>query len=163
MTAHDTPARIRIAFIVAALGGLLQSGCSDHMSLESKLDGDLKTSMQLDGDLMTTMKLEGPINMQVQMQGPTIRYEGTYISDELFDHVKLNKATGEWLIAVLGQPNAMSELTDGTEIWRWTYRPVEQQTSLVQVFSSREEEPKLATRSVFVTLKDGVVVEKWKG
>lgn len=153
MTSGHTPSRIQVAFTFVALSGLLQFGCSDHMSLDSKLDGNL----------MTTMKLDGPIQMQVQMQGPTVRYEGTYISDELLDYVKVGTATAEWLVAVLGEPDAKTPLSDGAAIWRWTYRPVEQQTSLVQVFSSSEEEPKLATRSVFVTLRDGVVVEKWKG
>ncbi len=129
------------------------TGCSDHMSLETRMHGELETAL----------RLEGPIQMQVQMQGPTIRYEGTYISDELLGHVEIGKATDEWLLAVFGKPDAQAALKDGSEIWRWTYRPVEQTASIVEMFSSSEEEPKLATRSVFVMLRGGVVVEKWKG
>lgn len=129
-------------------------GCSDHMAL----DGSLK------GDLATTIKLDGPIvlQMQMQMQGPTVKYEGTYISDDLFAYVKVGEATDEWLTAVLGEPDAKSILQDATEIWRWTYRPVEQQSSMVEVFSESEKEPKLATRSVFVRIRARLVIEKWK-
>jgi hypothetical protein len=146
------------AFYFAARAWILitiatMPGCADHMSLETKMDGELATSLRLDG----------PIQMHVQMQGPTLRYEGTYISDELLEHVEIGKATDEWIVAVFGEPDAQSTLKDGSEIWRWTYRPVEQQASMVEMFSSSEKEPKLATRSVFVMLRHGVVVQKWKG
>lgn len=113
------------------------------------------------GDLATTIKLEGP--MQIQLQGPTIKYEGTYISDELLEQIEVSKATDDWILAVLGEPDARSNLRDGTEIWRWTYRPIEQQASIVELWSKSDEEPKLASRSVFVQLRSGVVVRKWKG
>ncbi|MBL8745185.1 MAG: hypothetical protein JNK58_02390 [Phycisphaerae bacterium] len=104
-----------------------------------------------------------PIQLQVQVQGPTVRYEGTYISDELLERVVIGKATDEWVVAVFGEPDAQSKLRDGSQIWRWTYRPVEQKVSLVEVFGGSEKEPKFSTRSVFIMLRDGVVVEKWKG
>lgn len=138
-----------MAIVMAALLG----GCSDHLSLDTNMHGELETAL----------RLEGPIQMQVQMQGPTVRYEGTYISDELLEHVTVGEATDEWILAVFGEPDARSKLRNGSEIWRWTYRPVEQQTSMVEVFSSTEKEPKLATRSVFIMLRDAIVVEKWKG
>lgn len=151
MTAHR-------AFCFAARGSILITiatmlGCADHLSLETKMDGELATSLRLDG----------PIEMQVQMQGPTIRYDGTYISDELLEHVEIGKATDEWILAVFGEPDARSQLKDGSEIWRWTYRPVEQQASVVEVFSGSEKEPKLATRSVFIEFRENIVVKKWKG
>ncbi|MFN0010631.1 MAG: hypothetical protein ACKVS8_03200 [Phycisphaerales bacterium] len=137
----------------ALVAALALSGCSDTMRVET----DMK------GQLATTLKLDGPIQIQMQMQGPTIKYEGTYISDELLERVQIGKATDEWMIAVLGKPDAEATLKDGSQIWRWTYRPVEQQASVVEVFSKSEKEPKLATRSVFVTLRGGIVTEKWKG
>jgi hypothetical protein len=141
--------------LAACLAGL--AACSDHMALDTRLDGTLK------GEVATTIKLEGPIELKMQMQGPTVRYEGTYISDELFEYIKVGEATDEWVTAVFGAADAKTELQDGTEIWRWTYRPVEQQSSMVEVFSESEKEPKLATRSVFVRLRARLVIEKWKG
>lgn len=115
------------------------------------------------GDLSGAIRLEGPIQIQAQIQGPTIKYEGTYISDELLDEVLLSKTTGDWILAVLGEPDVKSPLRDGTEIWRWTYRPVEQQVSIVEIWGSTDKDPKLATRTVFIQLKDDQVIRKWKG
>lgn len=126
-------------------------GCSERMQLDSNLNGKLATSFQI----------EGPIQMQVQ--GPTIRYEGTYISDELLDIVKIGTTTDDWILAVMGEPDARTTLRNGTDIWRWTYKPIEQQGSMVEVFTRTEKEPKLAARSVFVQLREGIAIEKWKG
>lgn len=136
--------------LLLALGGL--TGCASET---------LKMESSMKGDLATTIKLEGP--MQIQMQGPTIKYEGTYISDELLEQVDVSKTTDDWVLAVLGEPDARGNLRDGTEIWRWTYRPVEQQSSIVELWSKSDKDPKLASRSVFVQLRSGVVVRKWKG
>lgn len=136
-------------------------GCSTEkpMTLNSNLNGDLK----MNGDLKAGMKLEGPIQIQMQMQGPTIRYEGTYISDELLEVVKTGKTTSDWVAAVFGEPTARSELRDGSEIWRWTYKPVAQEAAVIEIFSDEKKEPKLATRTVFLQFRDGIVIEKWKG
>ncbi|MBX3357414.1 MAG: hypothetical protein KF745_03205 [Phycisphaeraceae bacterium] len=123
------------------------------------MDGDLKTAVK--ADLNGTVRLEGPI--QIQMQGPVIRYEGIYISDELLDRVRIGETTDEWLLAVFGEPTSRTEMKDGSQIWRWTYGPTEQQASIVEVFGSTEKEPKLAVRSVFAHLRGGIVIEKWKG
>lgn len=152
MTMNRTSLPAVVSSFSIAMAALL-AGCSDHMKLETDMRGDLAT----------TLKLDGPIQMSLQMQGPTIRYEGTYISDELLGHVEVGKTTGEWVLAVFGKPDAQTALKDGTEIWRWVYHPVEQQVSMVEMFSSSEKEPKLAAHSVFVMLRAGVVVEKWKG
>lgn len=125
--------------------------CSDHMQMDSNLNGTMATSL----------KLEGPIEMR--LQGPTVRYEGTYVSDELFALVKAGETTDDWLIAVFGEPDARAELRDGTSIWRWTYRPTEQTASVIEVFGGEEKEPKLSTRSVFCQIRARLVVGKWKG
>ena len=152
--------RLKMKFGFSAIAGLsvLAAGCSDKpITMNGNLSG------KLDGAVATTVKLEGPMQIQMQMQGPTIRYEGTNISDELPAEVKEGKTTDDWVPAVMGEPNARAELRDGTQIWRWTYRPVEQQGSVVEFFSKSEKEPKPATRTVFVQMRDGVVVRKWRG
>lgn len=152
-----------ISMTSAMLVGLCATfgGCADRMALDGNLNGNVATS--LDGQLATTVKVEGPLQLQVQIQGPTIKYEGTNISDELFGIIKVGVTADDWLLAVFGEPDARSTLRDGSEIWRWTYRPVEQQGSMVQVFNKTEKEPQLATRNVFVQLRNRLVIEKWKG
>lgn len=134
------------------------AGCSDKpITMNGNMTG------RLEGQVDTALKLEGPVQIQMQVQGPTIRYEGTYISDELIDEVETGKTTDDWILAVFGEPTAKAELRDGTTIWRWTYKPTAQEASVVEIFSSNEEEPKLATRTVFIQFRDAVAIRKWKG
>jgi hypothetical protein len=162
----QTPAWRRCAVITPAL---LLAACSDKpMTLNSNLNGALET--KVNGEVRTSLDLSGPIQVQMQMQGPTVKYEGTYISDALLEIVEPGRTTNDWVLAVLGEPNARAELKDGSEIWRWTYKPVEQQVSVIEVFSlfgggddKEKKEPQLATRTVFLQFLDGVVTRKWKG
>lgn len=132
---------------------MLVPGCTggDPMRVESKLDGTITT----------VLRLEGPL--QMQLQGPVVRYEGVSISEELFDRVAPGETTDDWLLAVLGEPTGRATLRDGTEIWRWTYRPVEQSGSVIALLGSGDQGPVFATRAVFVRLRGGSVIEKWKG
>ena len=147
----------RSAGLIALLTTLgVLSACSQPMELKSDMKG------RLEGDM--ALKLEGPIQMNMQLQGPTIRYEGTSISDELLERVNPGKTTGEWVEAVFGEPSKKTPLSDGTEIWRWTYKPVAQEVSVVSLFGGgSEKEPKLASTTVYVQLRDGIVIDKWKG
>jgi outer membrane protein assembly factor BamE (lipoprotein component of BamABCDE complex) len=143
---------------LALLTALAAAGCSDKpITMNGNMTG------RLDGQLNTALKLEGPMQIQMQVQGPVIRYEGTYISDELLEQVQDGKTTDDWVLAVFGEPNARADLRDGTTIWRWTYKPIEQQASVVEVFSKSEKEPKRATRTVFIQFRDAVAIKKWKG
>lgn len=145
-----------VGSILAPVMLVLASACSQPMELKSDMKG------RLEGDV--ALKLEGPIQMNMQLQGPTIRYEGTNISDELLERVNPGKTTGEWVEAVLGEPSKKTPLSDGTEIWRWTYKPVAQEVSVVSLFGGgSEKEPKLASTTVYVQLRDGIVIDKWKG
>jgi len=136
--------------------------CSDKpITMNGNLSGRLET--RLDGQVATTVKIEGPMQIQLQMQGPTVRYEGTYISDELLERIEEGRTTDDWVIAVFGEPTARATLRNGTEIWRWIYRPTVQESAIFEVFSKSEKEPKLATHSVFVQIADGIVAKKWKG
>ena len=66
------------------------------------------------------------------------------------------------LIAALGEPAYKSTADAGTEMWRWTYR--EQQRpdgSTILLFNTRN--PKGATGTAYVQLKDGIVIGKSRG
>lgn len=118
-----------------------------------------ESTMHRAGDLKTTLAFSGPI--QIHMRGPTIKYEGVYISDALFERVELGKTCVDWLLAVLGEPTKRAPLEDGSAIRKWSYRPVEQEASLVQILSGGDGEPSLHPVTVLVHLRDGVGIEKW--
>lgn len=119
--------------------------------------------MSMDGTMTFdgAMRIEGPI--QIQMSGPSITYAGTYVSEGMFEQIKVGATRGEWLIAVLGEPTARSVLSDGSELWRWTYQPVSQQGSLLTVWETGgEAEPDVKQSIAIVELRDDVVTAAWR-
>lgn len=108
------------------------------------------------------IQLPGPVTIQIQ--GPSIEYEGTYISEALMERVQLGTTTGEWILAVIGEPQARTAMSDGSEIWKWVYRPTGSQGSLVNLLGQTDEKkPQPQPITAFVRIKDGVVVDKWRG
>lgn len=142
-------------FIISALS--VFCGCGENkMMMDTTMKGELK------GDVAGTFKLDGPVQIQMQMQGPTVKYEGTFISEKLLDRVKVGETRSDWLVAVLGEPNFKTALTNGDEIWRWTYRPMEQTSSVLSVFGSSKDEPTLQPSTSFIRISGLTVVEKWR-
>lgn len=108
-----------------------------------------------------SMKLEGPIQMQIS--GPSVTYAGTYVSAGLFDRIKLGSTKGEWLVAVLGEPQARTALSDGTELWRWSYQPLSEQASPLALWNAGgKDEPHVKQSLTFVQLRESVVIDKWR-
>ena len=106
----------------------------------------------------------------MRVSGGTVKYEGTYISGDLLEMVQVNHTTGDWLLAVFGQPTDRSTLDDGSEIWRWVYRPVEQEQipQVVQVTAlgvGEKDKPKMSAvyQIAFVQLRNNKVVSKGRG
>lgn len=140
-------AGIRLAICLVLSVGL--GGCDVHT--DNKMTGQLSTEV--------VMRLDGPITMS--MQGPVIKYSGVYVSQGLLDLVELNVTRTDWLIAVFGEPTSRATLGDATEIWKWSYTPLEQQANVLSFFGSGKDEPKPQPWTVFIRLRDGIVTQKW--
>jgi hypothetical protein len=104
------------------------------------------------------MRVEEPI----RVEGPMMVFEGHYISDELFERIKLNETTSDWVLALLGDPTSQTTLDDGTEVWKWIYREQGINTSILQLTSS-DDAPTLPQMLTFVRLREGTVIDKWRG
>lgn len=142
--------RKHIRPVSTAILALALVGCGDS---RMALDGNM--------DLAGSMRLEGPV--QIQLSGPSVTYSGTYVSEALFARVKANVTRDEWILAVLGEPDFRSRLSDGSEIWRWSYQPVAQQGAPLAMWTSGgEQEPSIRQSTTFLHLRDGVVVEAWR-
>lgn len=111
-----------------------------------------------DADMNMTVRLADPI----RVEGPMMVFEGQYISDELFKRLKENETTEDWVLALLGEPTSRYTLNDGTSVWKWVYREQGFNTSVFKLTGS-DEEPTLPQLLTFVRLRDGVVIEKWRG
>ncbi len=111
----------------------------------------------------TDSTLHGDMKLEMHIQGPTIKYDGVFVSEKLFDRVKEGKTGTDWLIAVLGEPTSKAELRDGSEIWKWSYRPLEQGVSVVTLFGGgSKDQPQPQPSSAFVRIQGATVVEKWR-
>jgi hypothetical protein len=119
----------------------------------------LESEMKLDGSL----RLDGPVEITMNMTGPSVKYTGTYVSEKLLERVRLNSTRADWLVAVFGAPDVQAKLDDGTEIWRWSYLPLEQQGAIVDVFAGGgKDEPAVKQSVTVIQLRDGVVIDKWR-
>jgi hypothetical protein len=105
--------------------------------------------------------IAGPIT--IKLEGPSVDHEGTYVSEALMERVVLGTTTAEWVEAVIGKPDSVSKMSDGTEIWKWVYRPVGSALSVVGLLGGDEKKPQPQPITAYVRLKDGVVVDKWRG
>lgn len=106
------------------------------------------------------LALEGPI--EVSMQMPSVIYDGTYISEEQFKWIEEGETTGEWVIAALGEPDFKSTLSDGSEIWRWSFRPTAAQSNLFKLIG-KSDEPEPSNINVLVHVREGVVIDARRG
>ncbi len=135
--------------------------CSE-LKTDMKMAGEMK--MQMDGNIKMdgamAMKIEGPI--QMTLQGPTITYAGTYVSEKLLEQVQEQRTTGEWVLAVFGEPDERKALSDGSEIWKWHYRPTEESALAFSLFGGDKDKPRTPQMLCFVQIMDGVVVRKFR-
>lgn len=107
-----------------------------------------------------TLDLKGPIQMQIQ--GPVVRYEGTFVSEALFDEVQVGETSESWARAAFGEPDRRSDLEDGSALLVWSYRLTEVEGSGLNIVDlGGESQPAQVTTILHVA--EGVVIHKWRG
>lgn len=105
-------------------------------------------------------ELKGPIMMQIQ--GPVVRYEGTFVSEALFDQVVESETSRSWVLAAFGEPDRRSPLEDGSELLVWSYRLSAVEGSGLNIVDfGGENRPEQVTTILHVA--NGVVIHKWRG
>jgi len=119
----------------------------------------LESSFRMDGQV--AMRLDGPIEMK--LQGPVLEYEGTYVSEELFKAVEIDRTQMEWVLAAFGEPDSKSVLGP-SELWVWRYRAAAVQGSPVKIMSiSDGADAAPASMTVILEITNGIVTRKWRG
>lgn len=110
------------------------------------------------------LRLDGPVTIQMQMQGPSARYTGTYVSDDLYKVIEVDKTTEEWLLAALGEPDRRVDLRDGGALLVWVYRIEAVEGSFVNVVDiGGKDEKHPSSMTTVLRMSEGVVREKWRG
>jgi outer membrane protein assembly factor BamE (lipoprotein component of BamABCDE complex) len=87
---------------------------------------------------------------------------GNYVSEDTFSRIKPGKTTAGWVAATLGEPTTRTHLDDGSEVWKWTYTETRDSSGAVfLLFGHRSQ--RTTDGAAFVELKNGLVVNKWRG
>lgn len=138
-----------------AVAAMIAASCSAPNPL--RLESDL--------NMNGSMSLEGPITMNMKMEGPSMKYEGTYISPELFEAVEVKNTTAEWALAAFGEPDARGQTAQGGEYWVWRYRAASVNLSPVKIMNVGGDDEEEAPPSMTVVLEvvNGTIVGKWRG
>ncbi len=85
---------------------------------------------------------------------------GDYVSPQTFDQIEVG-ADADYVLALLGTPTTKSELSGGTEIWKWRYTEVrESHGGILLVVNSHKTTD--TVHNSFVEFADGVVVRSWR-
>lgn len=149
-----------VGVVVAALG---LSACAP-LQFEGALRMEGPLEMRIEGPL--EMRIDGPL--EVRIEGPLVFSDGSYISDENFARLEVGSDAG-WAVALFGEPDQRTTLSDGTEVWRWQFRHVGTNPSLVSIGEGDVENPtspdlkSTMVVTTFVHVRDGLVIDKWRG
>lgn len=85
---------------------------------------------------------------------------GRYVSEATIQRIQPGK-DAEYVLALLGEPSSRTQVSDGTEIWKWGYRKEKRSGSgIAFVFSGKSTTT--TEHTTYVELKDGVVVKSWR-
>lgn len=85
---------------------------------------------------------------------------GKYISAETVQRLEPGKDQ-DYVLALLGDPSSRQTLSDGTEIWKWTYRERKNSSGAVFLIIDSDATTEVE-RSTYVELQHGQVVRAWQ-
>lgn len=85
---------------------------------------------------------------------------GTYVSASTMAQITPG-TTEEFVLATLGPPSTKTELSDGSSLWRWTWRQTRSSDGRVFLLVNSDSHTERQS-SAYVQMKDGVVVKSWR-
>lgn len=174
--AFPSSCRVLATSLALWLSGGMMRGCSDPL-IRAQGDVTVKSAVPIDGNIRipTTVPIDGGVRivqtvpvalqgpLEITIQPPSVAYQGTFVSEEIMKLIKEGETTAEYVRAILGEPDFKSDLSDGTEVWRWTYAPVRDQTSFFSLLGKGDKEPRPEHVTVVIRFRGGVCIEKWRG
>jgi hypothetical protein len=91
------------------------------------------------------------------------KVSGSYVAESTFDKIQPGKTSAGWVKATLGEPNSKEAVeSTGSEIWKYSYTQTKESSGAVFLLFSGHD-TKETTGHAYVEMKDGVVVNKWRG
>jgi outer membrane protein assembly factor BamE (lipoprotein component of BamABCDE complex) len=93
----------------------------------------------------------------------TERRTGNYVADSTFSKIEPGKTTAGWVQATLGEPSSKESVAaGGSEIWKYSYTERKDSSGAIFLLFGGSDS-KETTGHAFVEIKDGIVVNKWRG
>lgn len=86
---------------------------------------------------------------------------GKQVSDATFNRIQPGVTTTEWIQGTLGEPSTKSTLSDGTEVWKWSYTKTKASSGTV-LFLFGGSSSKTTAGSAYVEAKNGIVTKAWR-
>jgi outer membrane protein assembly factor BamE (lipoprotein component of BamABCDE complex) len=102
--------------------------------------------------LMAGCLISGHSHTQVQ---------GQYIGSGTLDQIEPGRTRADFVRATLGTPTSQTELDDGTEIWKYSYRRTTSGSGTVFLLLNTSNSTE-KSGAVYVMMKDGVVQKYWR-
>ena len=87
---------------------------------------------------------------------------GNYVADSTFNQIQPGKTTEGWVRATLGPPTSKDRLSDGTEIWKYSYTERRESSGAVFLIFGGHDEKEI-NGTAYVEIKNGVVTNAWRG
>jgi outer membrane protein assembly factor BamE (lipoprotein component of BamABCDE complex) len=89
------------------------------------------------------------------------RSSGTYVGPATLAQIKPGQTRQDFVLATLGEPTRKTTMSDGAELWRYSYSRSSASSGhvLVLLSASSKEQSEAVT---FVQFRDGVVERAWQ-
>lgn len=159
----------RLCLLILPIAATLV-GCNGRgptVGIDANVGSDTPLALNLAATQPVTLNaslgMDKPLNATVTIEGLAVPYEGTFITEALFNQVNENDSA-EYVAAIFGKPDFETVLGDGTTVWRWKYRPTAQVGSLFSLIGGGDKkEPSPDHITAFAIFKDGKLARKWRG
>ncbi|MBX3375772.1 MAG: hypothetical protein KF678_02060 [Phycisphaeraceae bacterium] len=88
-------------------------------------------------------------------------YCGRFIGPETIRQIEPGKSKDDFVIALLGPPSSKTQVSDGSEVWKWGYRKVHASRGKVFLLVSANDST-VTQGATYIVMRDGVVEKVWQ-
>ncbi len=88
-------------------------------------------------------------------------YSGRFIGGDTIKQIEPGKSKDDFVLAVLGAPTSKTELSDGSQVWKWEYRKKHTSSGAVFLIVDADDHTE-TTGSTYVVMRDCVVEKVWQ-
>jgi outer membrane protein assembly factor BamE (lipoprotein component of BamABCDE complex) len=89
-------------------------------------------------------------------------FSGTQVNEATFGQIQSGVTTKQWVEGTLGQPTQKTPLSDGGEIWKWSYSKVRQSSGAILFIFGGSSTTTTGGAAYVEFGSDGVVRRAWR-